>query len=460
MNHAPNRTRRLLTQPVNNTFLVYFRVAFGALMIWCLLKYFRQDLIRSMYLEPRMHFTYLGFDWVKPWPAAGMYAHVLVTAVSAACIMVGFKYRLATTVFFLSFTYIFLLDQSWYLNHYYLICLLGFLLIVLPADRAFSIDAIRNPALRADTVPMWVLWILRFQIGVPYFFGGIAKLNSDWFHGEPIRTWLAESTDFPLIGQYFTSEWCVDLFVWGGLLLDLFVVPLLLWRPTRLLTLVTVWLFHGMNSQLFDIGVFPWLMLAATTLVYVPPEWTGRLRLWQRRVETDGPADGVHRQPAWLTMLMCTFVAIQLLIPFRHFLYPGHVAFTREGHYFSWRMKLNIRHRDIQLAVHYADGRQEPVDLCEWVTYEQFGRLLSTGQILQLARFIREHQEKQGEMRAEVHGTITAALNGREPAILVSDEVDLSRQRRNLLPATWIHRPTLPPIGQEAVGDHHTITED
>ena len=418
-------------------------------MIWCLLKYFRQDLIRSMFLEPRMHFTYLGFDWVKPWPAPGMYVHFLVTAISAACIMVGFKYRLATMAFFLTFTFIFLLDLSWYLNHYYLICLLAFLLMMLPAERAFSIDAMRNPALRSDTVPTWVLWILRFQIGVPYFFGGIAKLNSDWFHGEPIRTWLAEKTDFPLIGHYFTAEWCVDLFVWEGLLLDLFVVPLLLWRHTRLVTLVIVWMFHGMNAQLFDIGVFPWLMLAATTLVYLPTQWTSRLRLWKRRNEMDEPAGTPHHIPAWVALLMCGFVAGQLLIPFRHFLYPGHVAFTREGHYFSWRMKLNIRHRDFQLAVHYEDGTQESVELSEWVTYPQFGRILSTGQILQLARFVREHKERETEMRAEIRGTITAALNGREPAILVSTDVDLSRQRRGLLPATWIHRAVLPSIAPE-----------
>ena len=297
---------------------------------------------------------------------------------------------------------------------------------MLPAHSALSIDALRNPALRSDTAPAWVLWLLRFQIGVPYFFGGIAKLNSDWFQGEPIRTWLAEKTDFPLIGQFFTQEWCIESFVWGGLLLDLFVVPLLLWRRTRLITLAAVWVFHGMNSQLFNIGVFPWLMLAATTLVYLPTEWTSRLRFWKLSHERSETTDATaHRTPGWLTTLLCGFVALQLVNPFRHFLYPGNVAFTREGHYFSWRMKLNIRRLDIQLAVHYEDGTQEQVNLWEWVTHAQSTRMRSTDQLLQLARMIREHKEDEAQMRVEVRGTITAALNGRDPAVLVNDDVDL-----------------------------------
>ena len=459
MTGTARHVRRLLTQPVDNTFLVYFRVAFGAMMIWCLLKYFRQDLVRTMYLEPRIHFTYYGFDWVKPWSGPGMYAHFLVTAIAAGSIMVGFAYRLSTTVFFLGFTYIFLIDECWYLNHYYLICLLAFLLMMVPAQCAFSVDALRKPGLHSGTVPAWVLWILRFQIGVPYFFGGIAKLNADWLHGEPMRTWLAQKTEFPVIGPYFTEQWCVALFVWGGLLLDLFAVPLLLWRPTRLLTLMAVWMFHGINSQLFDIGVFPWLMLVETTLVYLPTRWTGRLRFWRPPDDGRVVSDSMRHNSRWAPSLLCGFVAVQLLIPFRHFLYPGHVAFTREGHCFSWRMKLNIRDRDFQLAVHYEDGTQEAVDLWEWVTWPQFKHMVSPGQVLQLAHFIREHEEHESGMRAEVRGTITAALNGRDPEVLVNDEFDLSRQRRGLLPARWIRRPVLSSIASVAGISASSATE-
>jgi vitamin K-dependent gamma-carboxylase len=80
---------------------------------------------------------------------------------------------------FLSYAYFFLLDEVWYVNHTYLICLFCFLMIFVPAHRALSIDAWVRPSLRSNTAPAWSLWLLRFQIGVVYFFAGLAKFSPD-----------------------------------------------------------------------------------------------------------------------------------------------------------------------------------------------------------------------------------------------------------------------------------------
>ncbi len=69
-------------------------------------------------------------------------------------------------------------------------------------------------------MPAWALWLIRFQVGVPYLYGGFAKINPDWLRGEPIRMWLAGKTSFPILGQLFTQEWMVMLFSYGGLLID------------------------------------------------------------------------------------------------------------------------------------------------------------------------------------------------------------------------------------------------
>src|SRR5690606_31415103 len=131
-------------------------------------------------------------------------------------------------LFFLAFTYIFLLDQATYLNHFYLISLISFLMIFLPLDCAGSVDAWLWPKMRRATAPAWTLWLLRFQVGVAYTFGGIAKLNSDWLRGEPMRNWLAERW-----GQMPSETW-VLFFSWGGALFDLLIVPALLWHRTRI----------------------------------------------------------------------------------------------------------------------------------------------------------------------------------------------------------------------------------
>ena len=72
-------------------------------------------------------------------------------------------------LFCLGFSYVFLLDQANYLNHWYLICLLSFLLIFVPAHRALSVDAWLRPGLRSEQAPAWALWLLRAQMGVRVF---------------------------------------------------------------------------------------------------------------------------------------------------------------------------------------------------------------------------------------------------------------------------------------------------
>ena len=78
-----------------------------------------------------------------------MYLHFVVLGVLALCIMVGFYYRISAVLFFLTFAYIFLIDVALYLNHFYLIILVSFLLIFIPANRGFSMDAKLHPEIRS-----------------------------------------------------------------------------------------------------------------------------------------------------------------------------------------------------------------------------------------------------------------------------------------------------------------------
>lgn len=212
----------------DNTPLAYFRIAFGVLMLWEICRYFYYGWIDRYYVKPTFHFTYFGFSWVAPWPESYMHVHFFMLGVLALCVLLGLYYRITMPLFFLGFTYVFLLDMAQYLNHFYLICLVSFLMIWIPAHRTLSLDAYRLPSLRALTAPAWTLWLLRLQLGVTYFYGGIAKFSDDWLRGEPLRTWLADSTDFPLIGRWFTEEWMVYGMADGGLLLDLLIVPFLM----------------------------------------------------------------------------------------------------------------------------------------------------------------------------------------------------------------------------------------
>jgi vitamin K-dependent gamma-carboxylase len=202
--------RARLSTPVDGSSLAVFRIAFGALMLWEVSRYFSYDWIQRYYITPAFHFTYYGFGWVRPWPGDGMLVHFYVLGALAVCIALGFAYGLASVLFIVAFTYVFLLEQARYLNHFYLISLLSGAMAVVPADAMLSVDAWRRGTTK--TVPLWSLWLLRFHVAIPYVFGGIAKLNGDWLRGLPLRSWLAERTDPPIIGPWLTTEWLV----WGG----------------------------------------------------------------------------------------------------------------------------------------------------------------------------------------------------------------------------------------------------
>jgi vitamin K-dependent gamma-carboxylase len=144
----PNPIWHRLFDPVDIAPLVYFRIIFVGIMLWECWRYYSAGWIDRYWIDKPFHFTYYGFGWVKPWPGDGMYYHFGVMAILSACIILGYRYRLAAPLFFLAFTQMFLLDQANHLNHFYMVCLVSFLIMFLPLNRAFSVDSARNPAIR------------------------------------------------------------------------------------------------------------------------------------------------------------------------------------------------------------------------------------------------------------------------------------------------------------------------
>ncbi|MTJ07826.1 HTTM domain-containing protein [Anabaena sp. UHCC 0204] len=431
--------------PIDIASLVYFRIGFGAIMLWEVWRYFNNGWIKRYWIDPPFNFTYYGFDWVKPLPENGMYVLFVVLGILAFFITIGFKYRVSAALFFVGFTYTFLLEQARYLNHFYLVCLLSFLLIFLPANRAFSIDARQRPEIYSDTIPAWPIWLLRVQIGIVYFYAAIAKINPDWLlHAQPMTMWLSSRTDFPIIGQYFTESWMVYLLSYGGFLLDLLVFPCLLWRRTRLIAFVFAVIFHLMNFRLFSIGIFPWLMIASTA-IFFNPDFPRRLMKGWWTVKHCHPNPLI--KPKYLRWwrantcaLLSIYLILQILIPFRHFLYPGNVNWTYEGHRFSWHMKLLSKRGDIQFFVTDPIENQtwefDPDNyLARWQVRTMVGR---PDMILQFSHHLADELRAAGYAQIEVRVRSELSLNGRNPQLFIDPGVDLVTQRRSLKPSSWI----------------------
>ncbi|NBC58989.1 MAG: HTTM domain-containing protein, partial [Bacteroidetes bacterium] len=107
--------------------LAVFRIGFGLMMLISIVRFWSYGWIEKLYLKPQFHFSYYGFEWVKPigdWT----YFIFIICGLSAFFVALGLKYRLSIILFFLSFTYIELMDKTTYLNHYYFISILSFLM--------------------------------------------------------------------------------------------------------------------------------------------------------------------------------------------------------------------------------------------------------------------------------------------------------------------------------------------
>lgn len=432
--------------PVNIADLVWFRIAFGAILLVEVCRYFQNGWIGIYYVEPAFLFKYYGFGWVRPWPGNGMSIHFAVLGALAVCITLGIAYRVVSVLFFVGFTYVFLLDQARYLNHFYLVCLYSFLMIFVPAHRAFSVDAWLRPGLRKGTAPAWTLWLLRMQICVVYFFGGVAKLNGDWLRGEPMRMWLAKRTEFPLIGRFFTEDWMAYLFSYGGLAFDFGIVPLLLWRRTRWFAFGLALIFNVMNSVLFHIGIFPWFALGATVLLFTERLPLPLARVWRPESPAEsGAAKPTRGQHATLALAGAYF-AVQLLMPLRHWLYPGKVHWTELGHRFSWHMKLRDKDGTLRMTARNPEtGDTWRVHALRYINNRQYEEAATRpDMILQLCHHISAELEAELHHRVEVRVEALASLNGRPRALLIDPQVDLAAEPRTLGNARWILPLTIP----------------
>ena len=429
-----------LFEPVDGASLAVFRMVFGAILVWEVYRYFSKGWIERYFVDPTFHFTFHGFGWIEPWPGSWMEAHFAVLGALAVCITLGLAYRIVAPLFFLGFTYVFLLEQARYLNHFYLVCLLAFLLAVVPAHRVWSLDALLARPRWPETVPAWSLWLLRAQIGLVFFFAGVAKLNGDWLRGEPLRIWLGERTDFPVIGRFFTEDLTPWLFSYGGLLFDLFVIPLLIWPRTRLLAFLAAVGFHMTNQQLFTIGIFPFLALG-TALLFFPADWPrfrwlrAKRRPPRQPIITPGPSAPhgwrLGRVRTALVGGLALYLAVQVLMPLRHFAIPGNVSWTEEGHRFSWHMKLRDKEAQTQFEV-FDEGKQLGfADPGRYLTDWQWEEMSSRpDMILQFAQLVERDARRQGLGDVEVRANVLASLNGREEQPLIDPKADLTKKSR------------------------------
>jgi vitamin K-dependent gamma-carboxylase len=480
-----------LNTEVDPSSLAILRIALGVILVWGVWRVFDSGDIATVFLEPTYLFRWWLFDWVRPLPGPLLYVAFAAIGVAAALFAAGLYYRVAAVVLAAGLAYWFLLEKGEYLNHKYLATLLALLFVLMPAHAALSIDALRK-GWSDRKVGAWTVWLFRFQVSVPYFFAGIAKMNYDWMvRAEPIGSWLAAQTDFPFIGRSFTQSSVVHAMAWGSMLFDLTIVFFLLNRRTRAPAYGVALIFHFMNSRLFGIGIFPWMMIVATS-IFFEPDWPKRMSLafgtsrLARRLIVGGFCAGFaiggflprsfvpvcaviggfgvavlvfhlfeKRLLPWpsadvmpvrtsvgtpIVAFVALWVLVQLVVPLRHWFIPGNVAWTEEGQRFSWQMLLNNKSTVVGfLVTDPASGKTWREDYSEHLTQLQVSRLGNFDMIFQFAHHLEDIYRARGLGDVEVRVRARCALNGRELQWMIDQRIDLTRYPRPYIPpADWI----------------------
>ena len=424
------RTRADPFAPVDPASLVAWRVLFGLLMTVAVARFFVYGWIQEHYLTPRVLFPFAGLEWIRPWPGVGMYVHFALMGLGALGVAFGVAYRWSALTFVLTFTYAHLIDRTYYLNHYYFISLVGAVMVLLPLGRVGE---------RAS-VPAWWLWLLRAQVGLVYVFGGVAKLKWDWLvYAQPLKIWLAASTDLPVLGRFFEWPWVPHAFSIAGAVFDLSVVPALLWRRTRPFAFTVVVVFHVITRLLFPIGMFPWVMISGA-LLFFPPDWPRRLLAWVKKRPVHARLPEPVRR-AWLgPALALAFLGVQCLLPLRHLAYPGDVMWTEEGFRFSWNVMLMEKDGVAEFRVSEpATGQWWVVTPGKYLAPYQV-KMMSTqpDMLLTFAHHLAHDFAARGHPGVEVRANVFASLNGRPRQRLVDPNVNLAAVSPWQGTSTWV----------------------
>lgn len=417
-------------------------------MLISIIRFAAYGWIHKLYIEPDFFFSYYGFEWIQPLGDL-TYLLFVICGLSAIFVSLGFKYRWAIVTFFLSFTYIELMDKTTYLNHYYFISILSFLMIFLPAHAYFSVDAYKDRQLRSQQVPAWTIDTIKLLLCIVYFYAGLAKLNSDWlFRAMPLAIWLPSKYSLPILGDLFQQSWTHYAFSWGGALYDLFIPFLLIIKRTRIVAFALVVVFHVLTRVLFPIGMFPYIMIVSALIFFEPDlhnKILGTASRWFSINKARFDNAGVYSFPAkWIkhasVTVLSLFFVVQLAVPFRYTLYPGELFWTEEGYRFSWRVMLMEKTGYANFKIVDPEtGQQFYIDNSRFLTPFQEKQMSTQPDfILEYAQLLEKHFEQQGIQDPEIYVDSYVALNGRGSQPFVNPETDLTSIDHSQYRQTWL----------------------
>lgn len=415
--------KKYLDQPVDNTPLIIFRIAFGLLIVFESFGAILLGWVKRVFIDPEFNFTFIGLEWLQPLPGIGMYLYFWLMGVLGLFIMLGFHYRKSMGLFTLMWWGVYLMQKSSYNNHYYLLILLCFMMWLVPAHHNASIDVRQNRVFPAITCPRWCIDIFKWQLLIVFTYAAFAKIYPGWISGEFISQSFGGKADYPVIGPLLQQNWFQQLVIFGGIAYDLTIIPLMYLSATRRFGLIVSIAFHLFNSVVFGIGIFPYLMIASMVLFFPVKNWQTKIPGYQ----TQGQAQNQNLLKNLLYPILTVYFLWQLWLPVRHYFIPGDVFITEEGHRMAWRMMLRSKYGWASFkVVNKTNGESWVVYPKEYLTEKQSFKMGGRPDMIwQFTRFLARKYSEQGINDLEIYVNSNAYLNQTRISPLIDPKVDM-----------------------------------
>jgi vitamin K-dependent gamma-carboxylase len=418
---------KFLFKHIDNSGLIVFRILFGLLCFLESVGAVFTGWIKRTLIDPEFTFSFIGFEWLQPLPGNWMYVYYIVMGLFGLLIMVGYKYRFSMLMFTLMWTATYLMQKSSYNNHYYLLFLLSFLMVLLPANRYASLDVKFNPTLKRISMPSWCKWIFVIQLLILYTFASIAKLYPDWLDTSVIALFMKNKASYPLIGDLLQQKSVHYLITYGGILFDGLIIPLLLFKKTRKYAFFASIFFHLFNSIVFQIGIFPYLSLAFSLFFFEPK--TIRDLFLKKKAFYDLEKITVPKYSKVLVSLFSVYFLIHIALPLRHHFFKDDVLWTEEGHRLSWRMMLRAKTGSVTYSVIDEETNNAiTIKLNDYLTQkQQRGVTTKPDMIWQFAQHLKQDFFKKGSS-VKVYVRAYVSVNGKPTKQLIDPKVDIANE--------------------------------
>lgn len=418
---------RWLFTRIDNSALIIFRVFFGFLIAAEAIGAIFTGWITRTLVEPKFTFNFIGFDFLQPLPGNGMYYYFAIMGILGLLVMIGFKYRWSMIGYTVMWAGVYFMQKSSYNNHYYLLLLLCTLMSTLPAGNYFSVDVKQNPLLKKIYMPRWCVLIIIAQLWIVYTYASVAKLYPDWLDYTVAKNLMAGKAHYPIVGSILQGHWAHISVTYFGILFDLLIVPLLLWKRTRFVAFCISIFFHLFNSIVFQIGIFPYLSLAFSVFFFSKERIHN---IFMKKKEYYAANELIL--PSYhkiLPPVIALWLVIQIALPVRHWFIPGDVLWTEEGHRLSWRMMLRGRYGTTNFYIvdkNAPNAQREYINKNDYLSQKQL-RLVSSRPdgIWQFSQHLKHQYAAKGKDIA-VYVDSKVSVNGKKRRQLINPEVDLA----------------------------------